>query len=172
MTDTFYDRPIKGTISHYTESPGEQHHPDDLINALDALISLPEVAKVRWTQYTPYFNDGEACVFGVNSAEVLLTVEANDEVDEEDDEYDDYDQTHWRSTYELHEYGEGDTWEERRANMKYEIKGVNTAHVENKLAALEEEMNYHEVILSDKFGDPAEVTYDGEKFVVEHYDHD
>lgn len=169
MTDTFFDKPIQGDISHYTDSPGEQHDPSDLIDALDYLLALEEVAAVRWNQYTPYFNDGEACVFGANSPEVLLTVEV--EADEDDE---DYDETHWRSAYDLYEYeyGEGDSWEERRANMKYEIKGVNTAVVQNRLTALEKEMEYHEVILSDKFGDPAEVIYDGEKFVVEHYDHD
>ena len=26
----------------------------------------PTVVKFSWTQYTPYFNDGEACVFGSN----------------------------------------------------------------------------------------------------------
>ena len=29
--------------------------------------TYPEVAAVRWTQYTPYFNDGDTCEFGVNS---------------------------------------------------------------------------------------------------------
>lgn len=167
MTDAFYNKPIEGTISHYTDPPGEQHDPDDLINALDAVVEMPEVAKVRWKQYTPYFNDGEACVFGAHSPEVLLVVEAN--IDEDED---DYDETYWRGTYDLFSYGDGKTWEERNQNGKYEVKGVKTAVIQNRLAALEKEMEYHEVILSDKFGDPAVVVYDGEKFVVEHYDHD
>lgn len=28
--------------------------------------SHPEVERIVWTQYTPYFNDGEACYFSVN----------------------------------------------------------------------------------------------------------
>lgn len=27
---------------------------------------VPSVTAIVWTQYTPYFNDGETCVFGVN----------------------------------------------------------------------------------------------------------
>jgi hypothetical protein len=27
---------------------------------------VPEVKLIKWTQYTPYFNDGDACIFGVN----------------------------------------------------------------------------------------------------------
>lgn len=35
----------------------------------------PELLGVKWQQYTPYFNDGEACVFTVHSVEgVLLDV--------------------------------------------------------------------------------------------------
>ncbi len=30
------------------------------------LDTCPEVTGVHWTQYTPYFNDGESCEFGVN----------------------------------------------------------------------------------------------------------
>ena len=26
---------------------------------------VPEVKVIKWAQYTPYFNDGDACVFGV-----------------------------------------------------------------------------------------------------------
>lgn len=163
MTDTFYDKPIQGQISRFTDAPPDQHDPSELIAALDALLAMEEVASVRWYQYTPYFNDGDACVFGIRGVEVLLTVEKADD-ENDDDKY--------RPSYSLWEYGPGETWEERRANMKPEIKGVNTAQVENRLSALEAEMRYHEIILSEKFGDPAEVVYDGEKFVVEHYDHD
>lgn len=28
--------------------------------------SFPEVKTIHWTQYTPYFNDGDECVFSVN----------------------------------------------------------------------------------------------------------
>ena len=32
----------------------------------DIFVKYPEVADFSWTQYTPYFNDGDECVFGVN----------------------------------------------------------------------------------------------------------
>ena len=34
--------------------------------------AFPNVLAVKWRQYTPYFNDGDACVFGVGSIEVLI----------------------------------------------------------------------------------------------------
>lgn len=40
------------------------------------LLELPDgVAAVRWQQYTPYFNDGEACTFRVHDPEFKLTDE-------------------------------------------------------------------------------------------------
>ena len=30
------------------------------------LAAAPEIAALRWRQYTPYFNDGEPCTFSVN----------------------------------------------------------------------------------------------------------
>jgi hypothetical protein len=35
----------------------------------------PEVYGVKWAQYTPYFNDGEACVFHLGSVAVYPTKE-------------------------------------------------------------------------------------------------
>lgn len=28
--------------------------------------AAPEIAAIEWTQYTPYFNDGDPCVFGMS----------------------------------------------------------------------------------------------------------
>ena len=39
---------------------------------------------ISWTQYAPYFNDGDECVFGVNDIEVFLTEEDFDEYDYSD----------------------------------------------------------------------------------------
>ena len=44
--------------------------------------AYPNVEKVAWTQYTPYFNDGDPCVFGVNGLHIKdETVDADDEDD-------------------------------------------------------------------------------------------
>ena len=33
----------------------------------------PMVTTIRWTQFTPYFNDGEPCVFSVNEPEIEVS---------------------------------------------------------------------------------------------------
>lgn len=39
--------------------------------------NVPGVVGVKWTQYAPYFNDGEACEFSVN--EPVLVLETSEE---------------------------------------------------------------------------------------------
>lgn len=33
----------------------------------------PDIIAIRWNQYTPYFNDGDDCVFGVNEVTFATT---------------------------------------------------------------------------------------------------
>lgn len=143
--DELLGKPINGTVSYYTRSRHvEQHEPQELMNRLDALVELKEVDSVRWEQYTPYFNDGDPCYFSVGEARVKFA-----EYDEgEDDEGD---------------YGDGYL-------SDYEIDSHTKVY--DLLISLNREIDHHELILQDKFGDPAAVSYNGESFTVEHYDHD
>lgn len=45
----------------------------------DFFEKWPEVEVLTWNQYTPYFNDGEECVFSVND---LYAVRSKEELDE------------------------------------------------------------------------------------------
>lgn len=48
-------------------SRGEIHA--ELFKILDEEVfkKYPDIKNIGWTQYTPYFNDGEPCEFGVNT---------------------------------------------------------------------------------------------------------
>lgn len=46
----------------------------------------PSVEKIRWAQYTPYFNDGDECVFRANVEELAIN---DDEMYEGSDENED-----------------------------------------------------------------------------------
>jgi len=41
---------------------------------VEFFAAYPEVEAIKWQQYTPYFNDGEACYFGVCEPEIKLTM--------------------------------------------------------------------------------------------------
>lgn len=40
--------------------------------AKDIFDAFPCVRAIQWTQYTPYFNDGDPCYFSVNEARIAL----------------------------------------------------------------------------------------------------
>lgn len=48
----------------------------------------PEIVSIYWRQYTPYFNDGDSCVFGVNDISIVQAKHAGN--DKDDYEYGDY----------------------------------------------------------------------------------
>jgi hypothetical protein len=72
---------------------------DALRDHFKGLFELhPDVAAIRWRQYTPYFNDGEPCTFNVCDPEVLL-VGRNPEVDEYNEGEED--EEGWEYSWEL-----------------------------------------------------------------------
>ncbi len=46
----------------------------------------PDVEDISWTQYTPYFNDGDECVFGVRNDDISINGEDEWDMDETDRE--------------------------------------------------------------------------------------
>src|SRR6267154_5517989 len=59
--------------------------------------SNPDIDKITWTQYTPYFNDGDPCVFGVQEMYFTLAKDEVDisELDYPDEEYRCYSDSFW-----------------------------------------------------------------------------
>lgn len=47
---------------------------------------FPVIEEFRWTQYTPYFNDGDTCTFSSNHS--YARVVFNDSTEEDEDDYD------------------------------------------------------------------------------------
>jgi len=43
---------------------------------------VPEFKYATWTQYTPYWNDGDTCEFSVNEVYIATTLEEDDDFDE------------------------------------------------------------------------------------------
>lgn len=107
----------------------------------------PQVKAVKWTQYTPYFNDGEACVFSVN--EPYFFFEGDDL--EEDDGH----ETYWAPGTE---YG-----------PKVEQCDVTTWAACKQLA---QHLGAASDALEALFGDHVRVIVSAEGVSVDEYDHD
>lgn len=106
----------------------------------------PQVKAVKWTQYTPYFNDGDACTFSVNDPEFYF------EGDDQEDE------------------GHG-IWSIGRADCgpKPEQCSAETAEA---CAAFVKALGGMDDALETLFGDHCKVIVTAEGVEVDEYDHD
>lgn len=127
----------------------------------DFFASNPEVKTIYWCQYTPYFNDGDACVFGIGEVHFSpLTWKnisgpyAGEDTEEESD----------RDFYA----GEKTKWQEEDTRISQ-----NTKDSINKIYELFDMSGEH---LQNAYGDHVFVRLyfeDGKvKSEIEDYDHD
>lgn len=138
----------------------------------------PEVVAVRWTQYTPYFNDGDPCVFHVHELSDVrfapgTPLPTGAYVSEEDDDYDDDDEEDegenasgkvaagsWYEAWNL-----GATWNDAKRGYDYEPLGLSIKELNEQLQEMED-------ILRDAFGDHVRITATRAAFDVAEYNHD
>jgi hypothetical protein len=105
--------------------------------------SHPDVKAIGWTQYTPYFNDGEECIFGVHG----LHASAKDERDD--------------SLY-------GDGWEEIYSKVPEGFSPESW----KALQELESALSGGEPELKAAFGDHVQVIVTRDGVDIDSYDHD
>lgn len=166
----FGGKTISGDINRFSEAPPTQADPQLFLDALDKALDTPGIQAVRWNQYTPYFNDGDACTFGIYGSEVKVAgVQPSAEYGDTDEE------TTFLTTYDLYEYdpSKGNDYDSRRVFTTIGA-GYPSRMIFDALEAFERvlESGEHFVILNEKFGDPAQVTATKDGFEVEYYEHD
>jgi hypothetical protein len=160
VTDTptaIEGRPITGDVSKGRRTHVDQWDAPTFLEMLDAVFAVPTVTAVKWSQYTPYFNDGDTCEFGVNDFEVAVTdPPAGAEPESEDYNYDDDTTQVFFSEYAFKDYDNPE----------------NNHPVYAPLDALDSASGHFEAMLYDHFGDHAYITATRDGFRVETYEHD
>lgn len=153
--NTVLGRPVTGEISESAETRAEQKPGEELLPLLDAVLASEIVDAVRWTQFTPYFNDGEACVFGVQQVEVKLA--GNDTAGYYEDGF--------IGTDEMVEYRPSGAGYSRNVKPQYQ-------DVYQAVIALDDQLDHFEDFLHSSFGDHAQVVATRDGFHVADFDHD
>lgn len=146
----------------------------------------PKVGKVQWTQYTPYFNDGDECVFGVNEWEIL----SQDELENPDEEYEgrysygdaagDFSTSTYRDQVNkvsprFYKRPGSDYWSPHKWGDDNEVKenpNYDPQYGEPYEAIKELYKTIDQGTLKEIFGDHVYVAIDREGAHVEEYDHD
>lgn len=198
---TFFGIPIEGDI-RFAESPVKQRPLEDLQPLLQALLDDPTIKWFGWRQYTPYFNDGEPCVFSVDEAlMVSLTPDPRSRQQPQADDnrcsscgtalYDESWFCHSCGTKQLRDDVDDDEDEDEdiwdgveynkllghRNNSWEKSPGVYTGPDEeryDRCLALEQALasGAFDDVLLEHFGDHAVVTVSREKITVKEYSHD
>lgn len=176
MTDTknFLGIPISGDIS-YGEKRVDQRPLEELAPIMQAVLDDPTIVAFGWLQYTPYFNDGDPCVFSAHSLWVQT------------------DQDHQKTSEFYHDPYEFQQWREeeltvgyshptlgKRGSERVDGRWIDKGYIGSDKARYDrcvalahaiERGAFHDVLL-ENFGDHATITVKKTGITVEEYSHD
>lgn len=145
-TKNFLGIPVEGEINKSRSRQVEQWGQEKFAEMIRPLLNSDDIEAVRWTQYTPYFNDGDVCEFSVGELYIKFVG---------DDESGDYE----------------DGYLER-----FDLRGNKSVAPTTFAAytALHDALwaGHFETFLYDQFGDHAEITVTKEKVVIQEYSHE
>lgn len=131
----------------------------EIVTVLD---KYPEFIAIRWTQYVPSFNDGEACRFSVKEPEYVSSTELSDEEAEEED----YIVEIADSVYPIAE--SESTWDSKLREYVYPTS--ETKEKADFLSNISKVLYNIEDLLEEQFGENAEVIITRDEIIVNSYD--
>jgi hypothetical protein len=138
----------------------------------------PKVTGVAWTQYTPYFNDGEECVFGVNDPYFNFgEFDLSDVPNYGDDLESGWGNHHSFNLYDLKEPDlAGEDWaieHNATVNALFDEQGLTAADVRKVEESFRTTVGVApEDLFLAAFGDHVKVVLTRDSIEVEQYDHE
>jgi hypothetical protein len=130
----------------------------------------PGITALKWTQYTPYFNDGDPCVFNVN--DVTFTNATEDELDNVTawGEYEGEDESVWVSQNIAYVLNSGSKYYQEEAAKIRAAGGFD----EDSCDLIDKVIRSDEMedIMKEMFGDHVVITATRDGFDVDDYEHD
>lgn len=169
-TTNFLGIPIEGDITRH-DTLKEQKPLSELEPLMRAVLDDPTIKAFGWTQYTPYFNDGDTCIFSVNNP-WFLTID-DPEIDDIED-LDEYEVSYYSGHPSLGKRGYH--WEGEYPNRKMvdeAYTGPDEARY-NRVKALSDAIDsgHFDNVLLEAFGDHAEIIVRASGITVDSYSHE
>lgn len=139
----------------------------------DFFEKYPYVEAVEWVQYTPYFNDGEECIFGVMDPRMIINLNKYEKAEEFKEAEKAYKEKKGYNSYENDDDRE-QFLEEGEDNNLIVISYLygESPSKEHFLNVYEDQPDVVEDVYKCVFGDHVEVLATREGFEVHEYDHD
>ncbi len=126
----------------------------------DIFTKSPRLISFGWSQYTPYFNDGDTCVFSVNTDYLYINGQSVDD-------------SEWINKKNITKYGE---WNREKKEYIGREEEDNPKY-DQELVEIYEEIssflsNFDNDFYMSKFGDHVEITITGTGIDVFECEHD
>lgn len=116
----------------------------------------PALKSFGWTQYTPYFNDGEECTFSANTSYPDINEHDGDDINFEDENV-----TDWSAV------------KDASGNRPIKKNEMYNPELQAALVTVKEFLNnVEDEVLRDLFGDHVRVTVTADGTEVDEYEHD
>lgn len=112
-----------------------------------------DLESFSWTQYTPHFNDGDACTFSANTEYFYI----NDDEDECDE---------WSINYEIENLKKSKSSDKEEKLKELEAKKDLSKKIAEVLTSFDDDLYEH------LFGDGVKVTVYKDRIETDEYDHD
>lgn len=135
----------------------------------------PDVKAVVWNQYTPYFNDGEACEFGVHDfygSHKELTDEGVKKLPTYVEEEEGFESGYNYHYYSAEGQGRDSKYFEGAGYPLDQEKYALLKRVDDAVDTIARRLRPHDDLLEIAFGDHAQVIATARGFKVKHIDHD
>lgn len=168
---TFFGVPVEGEISRGSTRV-EQKPIEEIAPLFKAVLDDPTIFLFGWTQFTPYFNDGDVCEFSVNGLWVK-TVEDQQAEESGEDDFED-----WELEIEECQHPSLGRipyrWDEgirKYVDLPYMGPDEERYRRVVALSTAIQSAAYENAFL-EKFGDHAAVTVCKDRIVIESYSHD
>ncbi|MEV0455923.1 hypothetical protein [Catellatospora methionotrophica] len=162
---SFLGIPVEGEITRSARVP--QRPLSELRPLLTAVLDDDEVVEFGWQQYTPYFNDGDTCVFDAHSFWARTSAADDARADRRELEVGRYCDIH--RTLGGHRLAE--SGEYPRPELPYEGADEERYRRVRALADAIDGGGFDDVLL-EAFGDHATVTVRRSGITVEFYNHE
>ena len=127
----------------------------------------PSVTAIIWTQYTPYFNDGDSCEFSVGKPYFTNANEEQMEDITSCGEYEGEDDNVWSETDWIF-CGDSSYAKHRREQMNFE--GVDPASIDRFSTLIQSDDM--EDVMAEMFSNHVRIVATRDGFEVDDYDHD
>lgn len=172
-------RPITGDSSSKNDTfrYPEQYDEKRFLDELDAVFAADAgLTAIQWSQYTPYFNDGEPCEFSASEDEAPFVYGGVPEFyvsypDDEDE--DELGNVTFKSSHEI--LPEGNYGRREDGSWGYIIApGAEVSELYKAYSVFHDNLSggHFDMVVRQNFGEHARVIATREGFAVEFYDHE